>query len=171
VVLGPRPPELEALLKRRHALGQDLYDELWAGDYHMVPVPHPSHGYFEHQVKGLLYPVVQRAGLFGSSPFNLGTQDDYRVPDGGIHRVQPSTTFVPTAAVVIEVMSPDDETWAKIDFYASRSVDELLLVDSLKHSLTWLVLEGGHYTERDSSRLLDVSSADLAGQIDWPAVS
>jgi hypothetical protein len=35
VVLGPRRPELEALLERRRALGQDLFDEVWAGDYHM----------------------------------------------------------------------------------------------------------------------------------------
>jgi hypothetical protein len=43
VVLGPRPPELEAVLERRRALGQDLYDEVWAGEYHMAPAPSHRH--------------------------------------------------------------------------------------------------------------------------------
>ncbi len=37
VVLGPRPPELQALVERRRALGQDLHDEVWHGDYHVAP--------------------------------------------------------------------------------------------------------------------------------------
>jgi hypothetical protein len=33
VVLGDRPPELEALVKRRRKLGLDTHDEVWEGDY------------------------------------------------------------------------------------------------------------------------------------------
>jgi Uma2 family endonuclease len=168
VVLGPRPPEFEALLERRHALGQDLYDEVWEGEYHLAPAPHPFHGYIDRRLAVILDPPARQAGLVATGPFNLGSADDYRVPDGGLHHRMPTTTFVRTAAVVIEIVSPDDETWNKIDFYAAHSVDELLITDPLKRSVTWLVLDGGRYTERDGSPLLAVSSADLATQIDWP---
>jgi Uma2 family endonuclease len=168
VVLGPRPPEFEALLERRHALGQDLYDEVWEGEYHMAPAPHPFHGYIDGQLAVLVDPLAHQADLVGTGPFNLGSPDDYRVPDRGLHRGLPTRTFVPTAAIVIEIVSPDDETWDKIDFYAAHSVDELLIVDPLKRSVTWLVLGGGRYAERDSSLLLGISSADLAARITWP---
>ena len=166
-MLGPRPPELEALLERRKALGQDRYDEVWAGDYHMVPVPHAVHGYVVHQVGVLLYPLAQRAGLTSTSAFNLGRADDYRVPDGGLHRGVPSALFVPTAAVVIEVVAPDDETWEKIDFYNACSVGELLIADPAQRSVTLLRREDGQYAEREASALLGVSSAELAAGIEW----
>jgi hypothetical protein len=35
------------------------------------------------------------------------------VPDGGYHRGVPSVLYVPTAAIVVEVLSPGDETWLK----------------------------------------------------------
>ena len=166
-MLGPRPPEFETLLERRRALGQDLYDEVWAGDYHMKPAPHPVHGYVDHQLAGLLSPLGQRAGLVATGPFNLGRPDDFRVPDQGLHRGLPRTTFVPTAAVVIEVVSPDDETWNKIDFYNACSVDELLIADPAQRSVTWLRLEDDRYAERESSALLRLGSAELAAEIDW----
>jgi Uma2 family endonuclease len=167
VVLGPRPPELDALLERRWALGQDLYDEVWAGDYHMVPEPSPVQAYVGHQLAELLEPLERRAELIATGPFNLGTPDDYRVPDLGLLRAMPTSTFVPTAAVVIEIVSPDDETWDKIDFYNARSVDELLIADPAQHSVTWLRLEDGRYVQRESSALLGGSSAELAAEIDW----
>lgn len=166
-MLGPRPPELEALLERRRALGRDMLDEVWAGDYHVKPEPEPMHEYVDHQLAELLSSLEQRARLVATGPFNLGGPDDYRVPDRGLHRGLPTTTFVPTAAVVIEVVSPDDETWNKIDFYNAHSVDELLIADPGQHSVTLLALDGGRYTERESSGLLGVSSTELTAKIDW----
>ncbi|MGH8929470.1 MAG: hypothetical protein ACRDZO_02230 [Egibacteraceae bacterium] len=40
VIAGKRPPEIESWLERRRALGQDLFDEVWEGDYHVGPAPH-----------------------------------------------------------------------------------------------------------------------------------
>jgi len=34
LVLGGRPPELQAYLTRRRACGQDRFDEVWKGTYH-----------------------------------------------------------------------------------------------------------------------------------------
>ena len=169
-MLEPKPAEFEALLERRRALGQDLYDEVWEGDYHMAPAPHSSHGYVGGQLAVLLHPLAQQAGLIDTDPFNLGSPDNYRVPDRGLLRAVPTTTYVPTAALVVEVVSPGDETWQKLGFYAAHSVDELLIADPAKRAVTWLVLHGGRYVEAEYSPLLRVDVAKLTEQINWPAV-
>jgi Uma2 family endonuclease len=170
VVLEPKSAEFEALLKRRQALGQDLHDEVWEGEYHMAPMAHSSHGYLDDQLAVMLHPLARPAGLTGTGAFNLGSPDDYRVPDRGLHRGRPSAVFIPTAAVVVEIVSPGDETWQKLDFYAAHSVDELLIADPAKRSVTWLILHAGRYVEAEYSPLLGVSAAELTAQIDWPSV-
>jgi len=168
VVLGPRPAELEGLVQRRHALGQDLYDEVWDGEYHMAPAPHVWHGYLDDQLAVLLRPHARRAGLIGTGPFNLGTSNDYRVPDRGLHRALPATAFVDTAAMVIEIVSPDDETWDKLEFYAVHGVDELLIVDPVARTVTLMALGQPGYVEVDASTLLGCSVEAIADEIDWP---
>ncbi len=120
VLLGQRPAEVEAFLDRRRALRQDLFDEIREGAYHVAPASHPWHGYVDNVLAELLGPYAKSAGLVGTGPFNLGQADDYRVPDRGYHRTLPSVIWVATAAIVVEVVSPDDETWAKFEFYASH---------------------------------------------------
>jgi len=49
--------------------------------------------------------------------FNLGVSEhDYRVPDGGLHRQRPRGVWQATAALVIEILSPHDESWEKPPF-------------------------------------------------------
>jgi hypothetical protein len=169
VVLGPRPPELDALIARRHSLGLDTHDEVWKGEYHVAPAAHSSHGWLDQQLAELLGPLARAAGLGGTGAFNLGEPDDFRVPDRGLHRTRPNAVWIPTAAVVVEIESPDDETWDKLDFYASRGVDELLIVSVETRSVTWLALEKSQYEQVSESRLLGPESATLADRIDWPA--
>jgi len=168
VVLGQRPAELEAFLDRRRALGQDVFDELWDGVYHVAPASHLWHGYVDHVLAQLLGPSARAAGLVGTGPFNLGTADDYRVPDRGYHRSLPSAVWVETAAIVVEVVSPDDETWAKFDFYAAHEIDEICTADAVAGRLQWFVRAGPAYAEAEASGLLGVTVDDLAGQIPWP---
>ncbi|MGH9074998.1 MAG: Uma2 family endonuclease [Acidimicrobiales bacterium] len=168
VGLGFPPAELEAVIERRRACGGDRYDEVWEGEYHMAPAAHPFHGYLDQQVAVLLQALVERAGLVGTGPFNLGTLEDYRVPDRGLHHELPLTTWVPTAAVVVEIISPDDETWDKLAFYAAHRVEEVLVVDRGARRVTWLARSGPSYREVPASGLLGVSAADLARQISWP---
>jgi Uma2 family endonuclease len=168
VVLGPLSPEFEAILARRRALGQDLFDEIWGGEYHMAPAAHPWHGYLEFTLGGLLGPLARGVGLVGTGPFNLGQPDDYRVPDLGLHRAVPSQVWVPTAAMVVEVVSPDDETWEKFDFYGRHGVDEICVADPVTAQLSWFRRDGMVYRETESNSLLGVTVAELAGQIEWP---
>ena len=168
IVLGPQPPEITAFLARRRALGQDRSDEVWEGDYHVVPAPDPWHGYVQNTLAERLASPARAAGLVGTGQFNLGEQDDYRVPDGGYHRGVPSDVFVPTAAIVVEIVSPDDETWLKLDFYARHAVDEICVADPRGREVRWFVLNGATYEETGVSSVLSVRSADLEAAIDWP---
>lgn len=168
VMLGSMPAHVAALVERRRSLGIDLHDEVWEGDYHMAPAPHPWHGYLDDEIAAALRPVARRVGLYGTGPFNLGGPDDYRVPDRGLQRTLPATTFASTAALVVEIVSPDDETWAKLDFYAGHRVDELVIVDPTQRSVTWLALEEDRYVEVRTSALLGVSADEVIRDISWP---
>jgi Uma2 family endonuclease len=168
VVLGPLPAELEALIARRRSLGLDRFDEVWDGEYHMAPMAHSSHGWLDQQVAVLLEPLARRAALTGTGGFNLGEPNNFRVPDRGLHRSQPNAVWVPTAALVVEIESPDDETWDKLGFYAAHGVDEVLVVSGERRSVTWLILDRDGYERADQSRLLGPDSAAFAASIEWP---
>jgi Uma2 family endonuclease len=73
-----------------------------------------------------------------------------------------------TAALVLEIISPNDETWEKLHFYAAHQVDELLIVDPAKQSVSWLERAVDRYETTPRSHLIDLSAAELANRIDWP---
>ena len=171
VVLGPRPAELQELIERRQALGIDLFDEMWEGSYHVAPAPSAGHALLDNVLAVLLHPYAQAAGLTGTGPFNLGRADDYRVPDRGYHRGQPKGTWVATAAIVVEIISPDDETYEKLGFYASHEVDEIIVADPAPRSITmWRRTASTGYEEASASELLGLSVTELAASIRWPEV-
>ena len=171
VVLGQRPPELERFLQQRRALGQDLYDEVWRGTYHVPPAAGLAHGRVQAELAVVLRAAAERTGLVMTGPFNFGGPDDYRVPDQGWHRVGASGTWLPTAALVVEVVSPGDESYDKLDFYATHLVDEVLVADpQLRQVRLWQLGDDG-YDETGRSALLDVTAADLTAQLDWPPVN
>ena len=171
-MLGSPPPELAALLQRRRRAGVDRLDEVWQGVHHMVPGPSFEHARISQQLAVLLDAPARAAGLLPAiSEFNLGeSENDFRVPDGGLHRKGGWGTWAPTAALVVEIISPGDETWEKLPFYSVHHVDELLIVDPAERTVSWLALELGEYQPVERSNLIDLGPADLARQIDWPSV-
>lgn len=106
--------------------------------------------------------------MVGTGPVNLGHENDYRVPDGGLHRGRPIGVFLPTAAVVVEVVSSGDETYDKFGFYAEHGVDELIVADPQQRTIGIWQLRAGAYVEAGRSDLLDVSADGLTREIDWP---
>lgn len=101
--------------------------------------------------------------------FNPGeSEHDFRVPDGGIHRPGPDRLWYPTAALVVEIVSPEDETWQKLPFYAAHGVDEVLIVDPEERSIHWLALAGNEYREVERSGLVELGATEPAARIDWP---
>ena len=167
-MLAAPPAEIEEWLQRRRGLGQDRYDEIWNGEYHVAPSPHFAHGDVGGQLFVMLGPPARRAGLFATTSFNLGGRDDYRVPDAGYVRERHATVYVPTAAVVVEVISPDDETWAKFDFYFAHGVEELLIVDPRLRTVQWFSRCEDGFESRAASKLLDLSADQLDADLDWP---
>jgi Uma2 family endonuclease len=169
VVLGRPPAELEDLIERRRRSGQDLHDEVWEGTYHMAPAPHADHGYLDAELARVLQPLAEAAGLVPSGPLNIGDgREDYRVPDRALLRRQVRAVFVPTAAVVVEIVSPDDETYGKLPFYAAHDVDEVIVVEGRDMSVRIFRLIGDGYEETGRSVLLGVDGAELAAFITWP---
>ena len=167
VVLGPRPAELEELIERCRRFGQDLYDEVWEGTYHMAPAPHSDDGHLDTELAAILAPLAKAAGMTSSGPLNIGHPDDYRVPDRAVLRERQHATYVPTAAVVVEIVSPDDETFEKLPFCADHGVDEVAIVEGRERRVRIFALTGPSYTETGHSALLGISAADLAERIDW----
>ena len=169
LVLGTPPPELEALLERRRLAGADRFDEVWEGVYHMVPGPSHAHGLLEAQLLAFLRAPATDAELQITGQFNLGeSEHDFRVPDGGLHRPGAGGMWHPTAALVIEIVSPGDESSQKLPFYAKHNVDEVLIVDPAERTVMWLGLREGGYRPIEQSSLIELRISELSEQIDWP---
>jgi Uma2 family endonuclease len=171
LILDPPSAGLDELFERRRRSGLDRLDEVWEGVLHMIPAPSFEHAEIATQLARLLGPLADKAQLtIAMHEFNLGRSDDFRVPDGGLHRGRPRGIWHPTAALVVEIVSPGDETWDKLPFYAAHLVDELLIVDPQKRTVDWLTLEEGDYRPIERSGLIDLGPGELAEQIDWPAI-
>jgi Uma2 family endonuclease len=168
LVLDPPPPQLQELLERRRQIGADRHDEVWEGVYHMIPAPGTTHSLVVHQLAVLLDAPARANGLVVSAEFNLGSTNNFRVPDLGVHRELRPGTWITTAAIVAEVLSPEDETWEKLPFYAKHGVDEVLIVDPPSQSVTWLALHEGEYRPIDQSQVVELGASTLTGLIDWP---
>lgn len=170
LVPDPPPAEFEELLERRRRWGVDRHDEVWEGVLHMSPEPSRAHLDVQQQLAVILDGLARAAALVpGIGAFNLGTEDEYRAPDGGLFRDRSTATWNPTAALALEIVSPGDETWDKLPFYAVHHVDELLIVDPAKRTVDWLELdEQGEYRPIEQSGLIDLGPVRLAEQIDWP---
>ncbi len=169
VVLGEPPAELAALIARRRAHGHDLFDEVWYGEYHVAPPPNASHSDLQAQFVVLLQRLGEPAGLRTHGPFNLGSEEaNFRVPDVGVLRSRLDQVWIPTAAMVVEIVSPHGESWLKFDHYAAHDVDEVLIADPATSSLHLFVLADGRYEPADRSAVLDVTAAGLHAAIDWP---
>jgi Uma2 family endonuclease len=164
----PPPAEIAALLERRKRLGQDRKDEVWEGVLHVVPAPDFRHALITQQLAVLLNGPARAAGLLPAmAEFNLGSTESFRVPDGGLHRPGTAGTWLPTAALVVEILSPGDETWQKLPFYAAHGVDELLIIDPEERRAHWLTLAGATYDPVERSGLIELGPEELAQQIDW----
>jgi len=170
LVMDPAPAGIDELIEYRRRLDLDHYDEVWDGVLHMNPPPAAEHQYILQQLAELLSPLARDAGLVPIiNELGLGDgKDNYRVPDGGLHRTLPRGVYQTTAALVIEVVSPADKSWEKFDFYAAHDVDEVLIIDRKEHLVHWFALRDGEYKPIEQSTLIDLGPSGLAEQIDWP---
>jgi len=125
----------QALLDERRARGVDRWDEMWEGELHMVPP-----GSVEHQRVGaelflVLGPLAKANGLVpfydATGVFRPGADNDWRAPDNVFARSEALSArgIEGAASLVVEILSPNDETYRKLDWYAEVGVGEVLVVE------------------------------------------
>lgn len=83
-----------------------------------------------------------------------------------IHRGSLSGVWVETAALVVEILSPDD-AWEKLDFCADYDVDKAVIVDSDRKTVAWLRLQDGWYEPTSRSKVLGIEVKGRTSAIDW----
>lgn len=129
VVMLEAPPEVEAMLAERRRLGLDVRDEMWDGVLHMVPPPGDAHGELSVEFLLAVAPLAKRRGLVPRRETGLfQSDDDYRVPDQLYRRPdQGSDRGAEGAELVVEVRSPRDETYDKIEYYGRVGVREMIV--------------------------------------------
>ena len=141
----------EGLLEERRRLGHDRWDEVWDGVLHMVPPPSDWHQRFGTQLLIVLGPMAQSMGLQPSYETGLFHPErgerDFRVPDLIFTRPgQRSERGVEAGAeLLVELLSPHDESREKLSFYAEVGVTEVWLIDPRTRHVELYVLRGGAY--------------------------
>lgn len=163
----------EALLEERRRTGADRRDELWDGVLHMVPPPSGPHQELGTELLALLLPICKARGLRLSYETGLFKHaNDYRVPDLAVSLPAQRTErgIEGGAELVIELLSPGDESHDKLAWYAAFPVREVLLVDPGSRAVELFVLRGGslHAALPDAegkvrSQVLGVTFATVAG--------
>lgn len=144
-----------AVLAERARLGLDVFDEVWNGEYHMVPTPTNEHQRLGARLLIAAYPVAEAAGLEVRYEFNLLPADavgfeDFRVPDLVVFHpsVGAEEGVRGPASLVVEIRSPGDESFEKLPFFDRIGVGEVLIIDrDTKAVRRWARVAGGPLAE------------------------
>ena len=125
-------------LAHRRSIGLDRWDEMWEGVLHMTPAPSLEHQRILGQLVVFLEPLLRslKRGTLLPGINVFRTPTNYRIPD---------LTFVATGRedvlsdagvreggspdAVIEIRSPEDETYEKFPFYAAIGTREVIVID------------------------------------------
>ncbi len=120
----------QAMLDERRALGLDKRDEMWDGVVHMVPPAKDAHQGLSLEFVAVALPIAKERGLISRMQTGLFDSDsNFRVPDQLYRRPdQGSERGAEGAELVVEVRSPNDETYRKMPYYAERGVREVLVL-------------------------------------------
>jgi len=129
----------EETLARRRQLGIDRYDEMWEGVLHMAPAPAYEHQRIVSAIDRFLGPLCERCARGMLAPginvfSDASASHDYRIPDltfvaaGRQNIIAPDGIRGGGPDAVIEVRSPEDETYDKLPFFARLGVPEVIVV-------------------------------------------
>jgi Uma2 family endonuclease len=148
------PPR--SLLEERRRTGADRWDEVWDGVLHMPPMPNRDHQELEWAMETWLRQFwVPASGGKVYHQINLarpgGWPDkDHRIPDLVLltpdrFHIDKNEYFEGAPAVVVEIHSPNDETYEKLDFYARLGVPEVWIIERDSRRPEMHQLAGDHY--------------------------
>jgi Uma2 family endonuclease len=138
----------EDLLAERRRTGADLWDEMWEGVLHLVPTPSGWHQRFGTKLLVVLTPIAEALGLSASYETGLYRSDEsYRTPDLVFSLVEQHTKrgVEGGAELVVEILSPNDETYEKLPFYEAFPVREVLVLNPDTRAIELFTLRGGKY--------------------------
>jgi len=123
-------------LDERHRLDLDRKDEMWEGVLHMVPPAFSDHNELGADLMMIFGRLAAsrgwrrfvEPGVFDPA---ISAMTSYRVPDLGFARPEHVTRrgIEGRAALVVEILSPSDESYEKLDYYRRVGVEELLYID------------------------------------------
>ena len=124
-------------LARRRSWGLDRWDEMWEGVLHMTPAPSLEHQSTLDRIIGFLEPHLRTTGrgrlISGINVFRESA--DYRIPDltfvahGREHMFHEDGVRGGGPDAVIEIRSPEDETYDKLPFYAAIGTREVIVIN------------------------------------------
>jgi Uma2 family endonuclease len=154
----------EELLAERRARGLDRWDEIWEGVYVMAPYPNNEHQVIQARFVTILQTIVGWEGGdevcagVNVSDREVDWRENFRCPDVALFlrgtRAQNRGTFwLGGPDFAIEIISPEDSSRDKLDFYAKVGVRELLIVDRAPWRLESYRLEGCQLLQAGCSSL------------------
>lgn len=153
---------------KRKASGGDRYDEVWEGTYVMAPLANLEHQDLVMRLSAIFYELYGRTGqavVFPGanvSDREKGWEQNYRCPDvvvafhGGRAR-HCGTHWCDGPDFLAEIVSRDDKSRDKFEFYAKIGVRELLIVDRDPWALELYQLQGSELKLAGSSTLADAT--------------
>jgi Uma2 family endonuclease len=130
----------DRIIRERRERGLDREDEVWDGDYLVMPDPNLEHQDIATGLSTILRIVIDWPG-FGKVYQGMNVSDraddwehDYRCPDVGVclqgnPGVNRGAYWHGGPDFVVEIISPHDRSREKLGFYARVGVRELLLID------------------------------------------
>jgi len=159
----------EALKAERRASGADRFDEVWEGVYMMAPMPNDEHQGIVSRLGAILEEVVGWPGHGKVRPgVNVSDREEewehnYRCPDvvvflQGTRARNCDTHWVGGPDFLVEVISPQDKSREKLDFYARVGTREVLLVDRDPWQLELYRLEGETFSLVGKSTVQEATS-------------
>lgn len=137
------------ILEDRRSKGLDRRDEVWAGVLHMVPPAAFAHNRLLRDLLIALLQIAKRRGLDVFSELGMfdpkAGENNFRVPDLVVAAPDRFSArgIDGAATLVVEVLSPRDESRAKLSFYAEMGVREVWLIHPVTRSTEVFELDDG----------------------------
>lgn len=145
----------QSLLDDRRRTGADRWDELWDGVLHMTPSPSREHQDFQDELRTWIRnhwarPLGNRVHREVNLCLPGGWPSDYRIPDLMLldpprFAIDKNAYFEGPPLVVIEIHSPGDESYEKLDFYAELGVPEVWIIHRDTRKPELYALKNGEY--------------------------
>jgi Uma2 family endonuclease len=129
----------QELIRRRQERGIDQFDEVWEGVYVVSPLARLEHQFISSCLTYILTEVIHVPGLgrvyagANVSDREVDWKDNFRVPDVVVvlnnSKARDCDTHLRGGPdFLVEVLSDDDKTYDKLEFYGAIGVRELLIV-------------------------------------------